>query len=113
MSTVIAKTWANMTRHFIVWGLLAVVVMYSGIMENHSRSGHWERPPATGTFERVMLDNVCKDTVEGQFPTAVVLYNLHTGGYEFSTKPAHIGKALDEEFAGKDWPGYTAKHFCK
>jgi hypothetical protein len=113
MRTVLTQTVKNMQRHFVVWGLLATVIMYAGMTENRERSGHFERPPAVGTFEYVMQNNKCEDTVEGKFPTAVVLYNMNTGGYEFSTVEDHISKGLDEEFAGKVWKGYTVKYFCK
>lgn len=108
-----AQTVRNMSRHFIVWGTLAVIVMFAGIHENQNGTMHFDRPAAAGTYEDVLSKNVCKDTVEGEFPTGAIVYNVRTGGYEFTKNPAKIGKALDEALGGKDWHGFTPRHFCR
>jgi hypothetical protein len=113
MKAIAIQTVKNMQRHFCVWGLLATVIMYAGIQENQSRTGHFDREPAAGTYAHVLENNKCADTVEGQFPTAIIGYNLHTGGYFYSEKPADISNALDEQFADKDWHGFDVRHFCK
>lgn len=106
------QTVKNMARHFIVWGTLATIIMFAGIHENQNGTMHWDREPAKGTYEQVLTDNVCEDTVEGQFPTGAIIYKIG-GGYEFTTNPKVIGKALDEALGGKDWHGYEPRHFCR
>lgn len=115
MSQIIAQTVKNMQRHFIVWGALAVVVMFAGMQSNtaDAAKGHWERPPAVGTLEYVAEHNTCKDTVKGEFPRAIIFYNLHTGGYAYSANPHMVSAALDEEFADIDWAGYEVRYFCR
>lgn len=111
MSQIITQTVKNAQRHFIVWGLILATIMIVGkTADNH---GHWERPPAVGTLEYVTAHNTCKDTVEGEFPTGAIVYNLYTGGHEYTNKSHLIGQALDEEFADIDWPGYQVKYFCR
>lgn len=108
-------TIKNMQRHFIVWGVFAVIIMFAGMQSNtaDASKGHFDRPPAKGTMEHVMANHTCEDTVEGQFPTALIGYNMNTGGYFYSEKPADISNALDEQFADKDWPGREVRFFCK
>lgn len=113
MKQIAALAVKNAQRHFIVWGLLAAGIMFAGVHENQNGTMHFDREPASGTYEDVLSSNVCDDTVEGEFPTAAIVYNLHTGGYEFTTNQKMIGKALDEALGGKDWHGYRPQHFCK
>lgn len=113
MKAIAVQTVKNMQRHFLVWGLFATIIMYAGMSENQSRTGHFDREPAKGTYAHVMENHTCEETVEGEFPTAMVGYNMLTGGYFYSEKPADISNALDEQFADKDWPSKEVRHFCK
>lgn len=110
---IIRQATRNAMRHFIVWGAFATIIMFAGIEANQNGTMHWDREPAAGTYEDVLSKNVCKDTVEGEFPTGAIIYNVRTGGYEFTKNPAKIGKALDEALGGKDWHGFTPRHFCR
>lgn len=110
MNEIASRFLANFQRHFIVWGLIAATIMFCGKIDQRES---FDKPEPQGTLTDVLTKFECKDTVEGKFPTAVVLYNIKTGGHVVSKNPDRIGKALDEALGGKDWKGYTPKYFCK
>lgn len=110
----IAQTFKNMQRHFLVWGTLAVIVMFAGISENQSGTpaSEWDRTPAIGTLADVLSKHKCKDTKEGEFPSAIIAREIG-GGFIYSSNPRMVGAALDEQFADKDWHGYEVRYFCR
>jgi len=114
MKAIAVQTMKNMQRHFIVWGALAVIVMFAGMSENQSNANSPAyRPDAKGTYSDVMSKHTCKDTVDNKYPKAIIGYNLHTGGHFYSEKPADIANALNEEFGDYNWHGFEVRHFCK
>lgn len=112
MNKVLAQTVKNMQRHFVVWGTLATIVMYAGMEENQNGTTDWDREPAKGTYAYVLENNVCKDTVEGEFPTGAIVRKIG-GGFFYTDNPTKVGKALDAALGGKDWHGYEPRHFCR
>lgn len=112
MREIAIQTIKNAQRHFIVWGLLASIIMYAGIEENQNGTMRFDHGVAEGTYEDVLSKHKCEAPAEGEFPTGVIAREIG-GGFIFTDKPAHIGKALDEAIAGKDWHGFTARQFCK
>lgn len=107
---IIKQAGRNVRRHFIVWGTLAAAVMFLGMQESTTPIQH--DTPAVGTYADVLSKNTCKDTKEGVFPTGAIVREIG-GGFFFTKNPAMIGKALDEQFAGKDWHGYEVRNFCR
>ena len=108
---IIRQATRNATRHFIVWGTLATIIMFAGLAENGSGTAHLNKPAPQGSYEQVMTEFTCEDVPEGEFPGAVVLQEVG-GGVVVSINPVHIGKALDEEFSSKEWKRFDAIQFC-
>ena len=111
--TIFRMAKANATRHFIVWGTLAVILMFAGIHENQNGTEHFERQSAPGTLEHVFENHKCKTDVDnaGALPKAVIVREIG-GGFIYSESDTMIGKALDEEFGDKNWPRFEAQNFC-
>lgn len=109
MKQIAVQTIKNAQRHFIVWGLIGVVISF-GIMDNNKSSV--ERPVASGSLAHVLDNNVCENTIEGEFPTGAIVREVGAG-YSLTTNPVMIGKGLDEEFGNKEWERFDVVHFCK
>lgn len=111
MNEIATATVRNMARHFIVWGIIITGLMFAG-MEGKQGFRDWDRVPASGSFEDVANNNTCEPTVVGEIPSAVIVREVG-GGHSYSTNDKMIGKALDEEFAGKDWARFEVRRFCR
>lgn len=89
---------------------LAFVAFLAFMAASEGESVSLDKPTPAGSSYALMAE--CEPTVEGEFPTAVVFSRANKGAVK-STNPVHIGKALDEEFAGKDWKNVHISGFCR
>lgn len=102
-----------LTRAFNKAGMWFLIIVAASVWASGQQEvKQFDKPAPEGSYEQVMTEFTCKDTVKGKFPTAVVLQEV-SGGVVVSVNPVHIGKALDEQFAGKEWKRFTPIHFCK
>lgn len=89
-------------------GVLLFVSMWT--MSGMSQGAEVERPMPAGSPTAVLAK--CVPTVEGQFPTGVVLQKIG-GGTRLATNPVVVDKALHVALDGEKWNGVRVLNFCK
>lgn len=105
---IITQTFKNFSRHFMVWGIVLMGLMI-GMQPSPTAPVEHNVP---GSLESVTDSVDCKDTIEGVFPTGVILRKVG-GGHYFTANDTKIGKALDESVAGIEWSSHEVIRFCR